>query len=40
MTEAGLGVDTENPANAFAIYERLGFKLTAYDAVLDKPLVL
>ena len=40
MTEAALGVDTENPANAFAIYERLGFKLIAYTAVLDKPVVL
>lgn len=40
MKEAALGVDTENPANAFAIYERLGFKLTSYDATLDKPLVL
>lgn len=40
MKEAALGVDTENPANAFAIYERLGFQLTAYDAVLDKPIVL
>lgn len=40
MTEAALGVDTENPANAFAIYERLGFRLTAYQAVLDKPVIL
>ncbi len=40
MTEAALGVDTENPANAFAIYERLGFKLTAYTAVLDRPVIL
>ena len=40
MTEAGLGVDTENPANALAIYERLGFKLTVYTAVLDKPVIL
>jgi ribosomal protein S18 acetylase RimI-like enzyme len=38
MTEAALGVDTENPANAFGIYERLGFRLTGYEAVLDKPL--
>lgn len=36
MTEAALGVDTENPANAFAIYQRLGFILTGYEAVLDK----
>lgn len=40
MTEAALGVDTENPADAFAIYERLGFRRTAYEAVLDKPVVL
>ena len=40
MTEAALGVDTENPANAFAVYERLGFRFTAYEAVLDKPVVL
>ncbi|CAN5417499.1 hypothetical protein BH10ACT2_BH10ACT2_28590 [soil metagenome] len=40
MTEAALGVDTENPANAFAIYERLGFQRTAYIAVMGKPLTL
>lgn len=40
MTEAALGVDTENPANAFAIYERLGFQRTGYEAVMDKPVVL
>lgn len=40
MTEAALGVDTENPANAFAIYERLGFQRTAYEAVMDKPVIL
>lgn len=40
MTEAALGVDTENPADAFAIYSRLGFQLTAYTAVLDKPVIL
>ncbi len=40
MTEAALGVDTENPANAFGIYERHGFQLTAYEAVLDKPVIL
>ncbi len=37
MTEAALGVDTENPANAFGIYERLGFQLVSYEAVLDRP---
>ncbi len=40
MTEAALGVDTENPADAFAIYSRLGFQLTAYTAIMDKPLTL
>ncbi len=40
MTEAALGVDTENPADAFGIYSRLGFQLTAYTAVMDKPLIL
>lgn len=37
MTEAALGVDTENPADAFGIYERLGFQLVSYEAVLDRP---
>lgn len=40
MTEAALGVDTQNPANAFAIYERLGFELTAFTAVLDRTVTL
>ena len=40
MTEAALGVDTGNPADAFAIYSRLGFQLTAYTAVMDKPVTL
>lgn len=37
MTEAALGVDTENPANALAIYQRLGFRLVAFEATYDKP---
>lgn len=40
MTEAALGVDTGNPADAFAIYSRLGFQRTAYTAVMDKPITL
>lgn len=38
LQEAALGVDTQNPANAFAIYSRLGFRLVGYDAVFDRPL--
>lgn len=38
MTQAALGVDTENPADAFAIYQRLGFELVGYDAIMDKPI--
>lgn len=37
-TSAALGVDTENPNDAFGIYERLGFRLIGYEAVFDKPL--
>ena len=40
MTQAALGVDTDNPANALAIYQRLGFAITSYEAVVDKPIVL
>lgn len=40
MAEAALGVDTENPANALGIYQRLGFALTGYEAVMDKPIPL
>jgi mycothiol synthase len=36
MTEAALGVDTENPANALGIYSRLGFQLVSYEAVMDR----
>jgi ribosomal protein S18 acetylase RimI-like enzyme len=37
MTEAALGADTDNPA-AFGLYQRLGFVVTAYEAVLRKPI--
>lgn len=39
MHEAALRVDTENPADAFAIYERLGFRLTGYEAIMEKPIL-
>jgi ribosomal protein S18 acetylase RimI-like enzyme len=38
MTEAALGVDTENPGGAFQLYTKLGFELRAYEAVYAKPL--
>jgi len=38
MTEAALGVDTQNPANALAIYQRMGFVVTGFDSVYDKVL--
>ena len=37
MTEAMLGVDTNNPGGAFQIYTGLGFQLRKYDAVYTKP---
>lgn len=40
MTEAALGVDTENPADALGIYQRHGFELSGYEAVMDKPIPL
>ena len=33
MTEAALGVDTNNPGGAFQLYTKLGFELQAYQAV-------
>jgi mycothiol synthase len=36
MTQAALGVDTENPADALAIYQRLGFEVVGYDAIFDR----
>ena len=38
MTEAALGVDTENPGGAFQLYTKLGFELHAYEAAYAKPL--
>jgi len=37
MTTAGLGVDSENPTGALAIYERLGFSVTQRYLAFDKP---
>ncbi len=38
MTEAALGVDTDNPTGAFQLYTRLGFVLQSYEAVYEKPI--
>jgi mycothiol synthase len=38
MTEAALGVDTNNPGGAFELYTSLGFELVAYEAVYIKSL--
>jgi mycothiol synthase len=37
MTEAALGVDTNNPGGAFQLYTGLGFELQAYEAVYTRP---
>lgn len=37
MTEAMLGVDTNNPGGAFQVYTGLGFQLQKYDAVYTRP---
>jgi ribosomal protein S18 acetylase RimI-like enzyme len=37
MTEAVLGVDTNNPGGAFQLYQGLGFVLESYAAVYTKP---
>jgi len=37
MTEASLGVDTNNPGGAFQLYTGLGFELDAYSAVYTRP---
>ena len=37
MTEAALGVDTNNPGGAFQLYTSLGFELQCYEAVYTKP---
>jgi len=36
MTEAALGVDTNNPGGAYQLYTKLGFELQAYEAVYAK----
>jgi ribosomal protein S18 acetylase RimI-like enzyme len=38
MTEAALGVDTNNPGGAFQLYTGLGFVLRSYEAVYTKPI--
>ena len=38
MTEAALGVDTNNPGGAFHLYTSLGFELQSYEAVYTKPI--
>ncbi len=38
MTEAGLGVDTNNPGGAFQLYTGLGFQLRSYEAAYTKPI--
>lgn len=37
MTEAALGVDTDNPGGALHLYTSLGFDLQSYEAVYEKP---
>lgn len=37
MTEAALGVDTNNPGGAFQLYTSLGFVLQGYEAVYVRP---
>lgn len=39
MTEAALGVDTENPTGALRLYERMGFRATRRSAHYRKPLI-
>lgn len=36
MTEAALGVDTNNPGGAFQLYTKLGFELRSYETVYQK----
>lgn len=38
MTEAALGVDTNNPGGAFQLYTSLGFEVRSYEATYTKPL--
>ncbi|HYN32380.1 MAG TPA: GNAT family N-acetyltransferase [Ilumatobacteraceae bacterium] len=37
MTEAALGVDSNNPGGAFQLYTSLGFQVRSYEAVYTKP---
>jgi mycothiol synthase len=37
MTEAALGVDTDNPGGAFQLYTGLGFELRTYEAIYHRP---
>lgn len=39
MTEAVLGVDTNNPGGAFQLYTKLGFELQGYEAVYKKAIM-
>jgi ribosomal protein S18 acetylase RimI-like enzyme len=38
MTEAALGVNTNNPGGAFHLYTGLGFELRSYEVVYTKPI--
>ena len=38
MTEAGLGVDSDNPSGALALYERAGFQVHRRSAAYRKPM--
>jgi ribosomal protein S18 acetylase RimI-like enzyme len=38
MTEAALGVDTNNPGGAFQLYTSLGFELASHQVVYTKPI--
>jgi ribosomal protein S18 acetylase RimI-like enzyme len=38
MTEAALGVDTNNPGGAFQLYTGLGFELQSYEAIYTRPI--
>lgn len=37
LTEAALGVDTNNPGGAFHLYTALGFELQSYEAIYTRP---
>jgi hypothetical protein len=38
MTEAGLGVDTENVSGALSVYENCGFRPISRSTIYRKPL--